>query len=203
MAVILSGRDNIETGLFCRIDVEQYNDSSTGPYTQEILTFSDYYRTVEINGETYLPFGNLVQISNLNAELKATAAPITVSVSGIPNSSLKEIIHSRIKGSEIRIYRGLFDAETGAVITGIGTNPVGRFTGFISNYTLTEEWDSASRTAYNTIDFYCQSNIDFLASVVRGRKTNPDSHKSFYPNDPSMDRVPTLMNNVFNFGAPK
>jgi hypothetical protein len=203
MPIILSNRDSVETGLFCRIDVQQYRNSSSGAFSQQVLTFSDYYRTVEIAGETYLPFGNLLQIGSLNAELKASAAPLTVSVSGIPNTSLKDIIHSRIKGSEIRIYRGLFDAETGAIISGIGANPVGRFTGFISNYSLTEEWDSATRTAYSTVDFYCQSNIDFLGSITRGRKTNPESYTALYPNDPSFDRIPNLQQNIFNFGGPK
>jgi hypothetical protein len=37
---------------------------------------------------------------------------------------------------------------------------------------------------------------------VTGRRTNPDDQKKFYPTDVSMDRVPTLVDANFNFGAP-
>jgi len=139
----------------------------------------------------------------LDNQIKASSAPITVSVTGIPTNSIPEVKYSQIKGAPIRIFRSLHDASTGELLTSVSPNPVGRFSGFINNFTIIEEYDYASRTAFCTIDFYCSSNIEFLNNVVKGRKTNPDSYRALYPNDPSMDRVPNLVNNVFDFGAPK
>jgi hypothetical protein len=200
MALVFSTpRDQVETGIFVRLDVDNYRAYEGGPATDQILTFSNYHRSVTIDSREYLPLGNLVNIGSLDGQIKAAPAPIVVSITGIPSSSVKEILASDIKGSQIRIYRGLFDATTGDVaITGGGS---GRFNGFVNNYTLVEEWDEELRLAYNTVDLYCTSNIEFFENVVRSRRTNPDSYRSYY-DDPSFDRIPTLKNSTFDFGAP-
>jgi hypothetical protein len=200
MALILSTpREDLETGLFVRIDVENYRQYVGGPATTEVLTFSNYHREIVIGGENYLPFGNLVNITSLDAQVKASAAPVTISISGIPSSSVKEVVASDIKGSEVRVYRAMIDPADGSLIT---ASPVGRFTGFVNNYSINDEWDDESQTAYNSVDLYCTSTIEFLENVVRSRKTNPDSYRD-YADDPSFDNIPSLENSTFNFGAPK
>jgi hypothetical protein len=46
------------------------------------------------------------------------------------------------------------------------------------------------------------SFIEQLKGKISGRKTNPVDQLRFYPTDHSMDRVPTIANSNFNFGAP-
>jgi hypothetical protein len=82
----------------------------------------------------------------------------------------------------------------------ITINPIGRFFGFVNNYQLAEDYSIETRTASNTIVMTCSSVVDVLDNKISGRKTNPASQKLYFPNDLSMDRVPSLVNSVFNFG---
>jgi hypothetical protein len=53
------------------------------------------------------------------------------------------------------------------------------------------------------LSIICASVVDVLGKKTGGRKTNPESEKKFFPTDLAMDRVPTLENATFDFGAPK
>jgi len=95
----------------------------------------------------------------------------------------------------------LFDPVTNTPLE-IEGNPLARFRGFVNNYSLQEDYDNSTRTSTNTLVLVCSSSLDVLSNKVNGRKTNPYSQKRFYPDDLSMDRVPTLENATFDFGAP-
>lgn len=200
MPINLSTYDSIETGLFVRIEVDYYKTSPSATPASTVLRFSDYKGTVTINGESYVGLGRLLSITGSSSELKPTSGSVTVTVSGIPNTSIAEIINSRMKGCPVEIYRVVFNPVTGTQLA-ISGNPAGRFFGIVSNYTLEEDYDLDNRVATNTISMICTSNIDFLQNKIAGRKTNPESMKKFYPTDVSFDRVPSLVGANFNFGA--
>lgn len=202
MPINLSSYSAIETGLFVRIDVAYYKQTAASSPTSEILRFSDYKATVTIDGESYLGLGGLVGISGTSSELRSSPGGLTITISGIPNTSIAEIVNSRLKGSPIEVWRVVFDPTTGTQLAITG-NPVGRFFGVVSNYTLDEEYDIEGRSSTNTIAIECASTTEFLTNKVTGRKTNPKSMKTFYPTDLSMDRVPNLVGANFNFGAPQ
>ena len=202
MAINLSSYSAIETGLFVRIDVAYYKASPSATPSSEILRFSDYKSTVTINGESYLGLGGLVGISGTSSELRSSPGGLTVTISGIPNTSIAEIVNSRLKGSPIEVWRVVFDPVTGTQLA-ISGNPAGRFFGLVSNYTLDEDYDIEARSSSNTIAIECASTTEFLSNKVTGRKTNPKSMKAFYASDLSMDRVPNLVGANFNFGAPQ
>ena len=195
----LTGQQSVRTALFVRIDVAEYRTTSGGAYSNEILTFSDHNANFTIDSQLYIPLGNLLNITSSNSELRASSNTITITLSGIPNSSIAEIIYSKIKGSPVKIYRAYFNANTG---TQIGTTQ-GRYIGSVNNYSLDEEYDVVARTASNNLQIECLSNVDILSNKVAGRKTNPQSMKQFYSTDISFDRVPNLKDAAFNFGAPQ
>lgn len=201
MPIDLSTYQSVETGLFIRIQVDEYRTSSTGGYTSEVLRFSDYIRPITIDGESYTGLGRLLGITTTTSELTPSRGNITVSISGIPNTSLAEILYSKIKGSPVEVWRVFFDPVTGAQLAITG-NPAGRFFGIVDNYTLDEEYDYDSRTATNRITMTCNSVVEVLDNKVTGRRTNPVDQKAFYPSDVSMDRVPNLKESYYNFGAP-
>jgi hypothetical protein len=192
MALNLSSYTNIATGLFVEIVV---SGSTT-------LRFSDYNQTITISGNEYKGLGQFVSISTSSSELKSSSGSITISLSGIPNTSISEITSLKIKGAQITVLRVFFDAVTGSVLS-ISGNPAGRFFGIVNNYTLNENYDNDSRTSSNTIDLICSSVVEILQNKIAGRKTNPTSFKAFYPSDVSMDRVPSLSGANFDFGVPK
>jgi hypothetical protein len=191
----------IESGLFVRLAVGEYRQASGDSPTSTVLRFSDYARTVTVNSEEYQGIGRLLGITSSRSELRTSSDTITVSLSGIPNTSLTEIINSKIKGSRIEVRRVLFNPTTGAQLSITG-NPVGRFFGVVNNYSLEETYDYSTRSSTNTVALVCSSQVSVLDNKVTGRRTNPRDQKSFYPNDLSMDRVPNLAGAYFNFGAP-
>jgi hypothetical protein len=96
----------------------------------------------------------------------------------------------------------LFNPTTYQVLN-IDGNPAGRFFGYVTNYTISEEYNYESRTATNTVQLICSSVQEVLENKIAGRKCNPNSMKSFYPGDISMDRVPNLAGSNFDFGVSK
>jgi hypothetical protein len=194
--------DSIQSNIFVRIQVDQYRTTSGGSYNQQILKFSDYNGSYVINGETYIGLGNLMGITSTTSEVKASSNELSITISGIPDSAIAEIVHSKIKGSPVRIYRALFNPVNGTLLS-LAENPIARYRGFVNNYSLTEDWNQDDRLSTNTITLICASSLDVLSNKMSGRRTNPVSEKLFYPTDVSMDRVPTLENATFNFGAPK
>lgn len=198
----LSSYDSIQSHLFVRIEVDEYRFTPSGSYTSQVLRFSDYASNFTINGEVYTGVGKLMGVTASSSELRVSGGEVTITLSGIPNTSIAEIVNSKIKGCPVRIYRALFDAATGNFLSITG-NPAGRFRGFVNNYSLNEEWDNATRTATNTLVLTCATTVKVLENKVAGRQTNPQSQKRFYPNDLSMNRVPNLENATFDFGAPK
>lgn len=202
MPINLSSYTAIETGLFVRVEVDYYKTSAGATPTSTVLRFSDYRGTVTIDGESYVGLGRLLNITPTVSELRGTTGSVTVTISGIPNTSIAEIVNSRMKGCPIKIYRVVFDPVTGTQLAITG-NPAGRFFGIVSNYTLEEDYSVDERRSTNTIAMICTSNMEFLDNKVTGRKTNPSSMKQFYPSDESFDRVPSLVGANFNFGAPQ
>ena len=205
MSINLSGYDSIGSALLVRLTVGQYRTTPGGTATQQILKFSDSNTSITLNTdlgtETYVGTGQLLNITSSSSELKSSGSEVTVSLSGIPNSSIAEIVNSTIKGSRIEIYRVLLNPST-QVPLNITGNPVGRFFGIVTNYSLEEEYDNSSRVATNTITLVCSSWISVLDNKLAGRRTNPVDQKAFYPGDTSMDRVPNLVGANYNFGSP-
>lgn len=202
MPIDLSGYTNVESALLVKIEVDYYKTSEGATPTAETLLFSDYYRDITYDSNVYRGLGQLVGITSTRSEISASEGDITITLSGIPNTSLAEIIHSRIKGSSVDVYRYLFNAQTGEGLGLVG-NPVGRFFGIVDNYTLEENYDIDSKTSSNTISIVCSNTVKLLGNKTSGRKTNKASHRSFYPNDPSMDRVSALIGTSFDFGKPQ
>lgn len=201
MAIDLSSYRSVETGLFVRIQVDEYRTTPSGGYTSEVLKFSDYIRPITIDGESYTGLGRLLSLSSSASELSTTNQTLTLGLSGIPNSSIAEIVNSKIKGSPVEVWRVFFNPVTGAQLAITG-NPAGRFFGIVDNYSLDEEFDYDSRESSNRITMTCNSILSVLDNKITGRRTNPIDQKLFYPTDVSMDRVPNLKDSYYNFGGP-
>lgn len=169
------------------------------PTVIEIL-FTDCHHDIVYDGKTYKGVGGLMALTASGSELKSSSSEVTVTVSGIDNSALAGILNSRVKAAPVQLNRIFFTPSNAPIIIANNNNVISRYNGFISNYSLQEEYDINGRTATNTMVFTCSSSLDLLSNKIAGRKTNPSSQNKFYPNDKSMDRVPTLENASFDFG---
>jgi len=189
MTINLKSYTSIATALFVTIDVPGF----------EVLNFTDYNRSLTLNSVAYTGLGQLVGITNTSSELKTSNNQLTITVSGIQNTNIADLLAHKVKGSSVEVWRGIFDAQTMQLVSVQG-NPIGRFQGIVNNYTLDETFDG--QTATNTIGFICTSNIGLLQSKMAGRRTNPLDQRALYPTDLSMNRVPSIANSNLNFGAP-
>lgn len=192
MSLDLSPYTGVQTNVFVRIDIPNY----------EVLRFSDYHKPLTINSELYDGLGQLVSISDPQSSLRASPQDITVVISGIPEDNITDVLTNKVKGSAVRMTRAFFDPETGELISATG-NPAGMFHGAVSNFEISDDIEQGSETGTITLIMVCTSVVELLNNKVAGRFTNPIDQKAFYPGDTSMDRVPALARSNFNFGAPE
>ena len=164
MPLDLSSYSAIQTNLFVKVDIPDY----------DVLTFSDYHKSYSLSGTNYTGLGQLLVVTNTTSNLRATSQELSVTISGIPEANIPDILDNKVKGSRIEVYRAFFDTVTGEILSITG-NPAGKFRGVVSNFDITDDL----------------------------RRTNPADEKLFFPSDLSMDRVPSLAKSNFNFGAPK
>lgn len=203
MTLALTTYESIESNLFVKIEVAYYKATPAATPSAVDLLFTDRMVSTSLEGDTYVGLGKLVSITSSSSELRATSNDLTITISGVPDTSIAEIINSRIKGSTVTVYRGLFNASTGQFLSSVSGNPVIRFKGFVNNISLEEDYDVDSRISTNTIVFTCSNIVDIFENKIAGRKTNPSSNKKFFSTDISMDKIPNLTNTEFDFGAGK
>ena len=186
MTADLSNFPVIQTNLFVTIDVPDF----------EVLAFSDYDRTITIDSVEYVPLGVLVNVTESTDELRATAKELTISISGIPEDSVSDVLQNKFRGSEVKIQRAFFEPNTGSLLN-IQGNPSGVFQGVVSNFQISDDLPQGEITGSLIINFNCTSFVELLQNKVGGRRTNPIDFE-----DSSMNSVSVLSKSNFNFGAP-
>lgn len=173
-------------------------------------TISNAYGPLTWDGTTYLGLGHFLSMAEIQDELTPTTSQLQLTLSGIPkdvgeaglglyNSYVSLILDQKIKGSKVEIWRALFDPQTGAIDA---PSTSLRFSGYISNFTISDATDVQSKTDSYTISVACSSILGILDRKVTGRRTNPTDQKALYPTDTSMDRVIAISNTAFDFGRP-
>lgn len=170
---------------------------------------SNAYNPITWNGDTYLGLGHFLGINDIQNDIKITNAQIALSLSGIPkdpselglgaySSFVEFILSEKIKGSSVKMYRAFFDPNNRELYT----NQVSlRFSGYISNFTVTDNPDVNTRSDSYTVVVNCSSIHAVLERRIAGRRTNSTDQKSFYPSDIGMDRVVIISNTSFDFGG--
>jgi hypothetical protein len=202
MSLPLMNYKSIEIALLFKLTIEKYKVNPSDTPIQKILRYSTmhYPITFESDG-TYLPLGNLMDLTDSQSNIRATSQQTTLTISGIPNNSIKEILNSGIKGSKIEIFRKYCDPTTGNKLEN-ELPYTGRFKGIVNNYAITEDYNMTEMVATNTIQLTCSSVVDMLMTKMSGRRTNGTDQKAHFPTDVALDRVTKLSGSNFNFGAP-
>ena len=168
------------------------------------------YNPLTWNGDTYLALGHFLGINDIQNDIKITNAQIALSLSGIPkdpselglgaySSFVDFILSEKIKGSSVKIYRAFFDPDNRELYNDQVSL---RFSGYISNFTVTDNPDVNTRTDSYTVVVNCSSIHAVLERRVAGRRTNSTDQKFFYPSDTGMDEVVTISITSFDFGKP-
>jgi hypothetical protein len=192
MAINLTAYTSIQTNFFVKLVIPGYST----------LTFSDYHKELTIDSVNYTGLGELLSVNDTDSNLRAAPQELSLAISGIPSGNISDILNNKVKGSEVTVYRGFFDVETGELLS-ISGNPTGKFRGIVSNFEISDELESGSDTGTISLILTCTNVVEQLNNKVAGRRTNPIDQKLYYPTDESMDRVVALTKSNFNFGAPK
>ena len=150
-----------------------------------------------------LPFnalGVLMKAGDAQRDIKSTANETTFTLVGIDTAMLGWVLGQDIKGSQIEAWHGFFNTD-GELITTGGTGGLYQFfNGYISSFSISEQWMEEARSYVGTITVSASSIQLILQNRTAGRYTNNNSWQFFTPNDTSMARVAFISTLSIQFG---
>jgi hypothetical protein len=164
-------------------------------------TFCNAAAAITVDGTVFSGLGSLLNITNIDRQVKATSGDLGVSLTGIDSTNIALILSATIKGSKIEVWRGFLDSNN-QIITTSTQQFFKRYQGLVSTVAISEDFDTEKRIRVATCVLSCASFRTILQNRVGGIRTNPSIWKTFYSNDTSMDRVPIIAATYFDFGAP-
>lgn len=172
------------------------NSAGTGNGTASnvtVLTASSSYKNEVIAGNVYLALQGLLQVGTQTRNIRVAQGDTTISLSGIDGNNIYNVLATKIRGSELEIYRGFYDDDMNL------ESPVyQRFRGIVTNYAITE--DREGQDDNFTVSINASPYKTVLENRIAGRKTNKESWRFFDSNDSSMDNVYAISGVQFDFG---
>lgn len=150
-----------------------------------------------------LPFnalGQLVRVGEAQRDIKSTANETTFTLVGIDQAMLGFVLGQQIKGSQIEAWKGFFDTNGQLITTGGSGGLYQFFNGYISSFSITEQWLEEVRQFVGVITVAASSIQLILQNRVAGRYTNDNSWQFFNAGDTSMDRVAFITTINYQFG---
>jgi hypothetical protein len=169
--------------------------------TSTVYTFCNAGAPITVNGITFNNLGALLNVSDVQRDIKATSDDMTISFTGIDPTNVSIILSNQIKGSLVEVWRGFFDSNN-QIITTPTTQFFKRYQGIINSVSITEDFNSEMRTRIATCSVSCSSMRRILDNRLSGIKTNKSNWQFVYSGDTSMNRVAEISNTYFDFGAP-
>ena len=166
-----------------------------------VYTFCNAAAPITVNGITFSNLGALLNVGDIQRDIKATSDDMTISLTGIDPANIGIILGNEIKGSLVEVWRGFFDSSN-QIITTPTQQFFKRYQGIINSVSITEDFNSEARTRIATCSISCSSMRRVLENRLSGVKTNQSNWQFIYPNDTSMNRVSEISNTYFDFGAP-
>ena len=153
-----------------------------------------------VDANPFTGLSQLVSIGSATRDIKSTANETTVTLIGIDTTMLSLVLGAGIKGSEIEMWHGFFDAA-GALITTGGTGGLYQyFNGYINSFSISEQWMEEVRGYVGTVTVSASSIQLILQNRTAGRYTNDNAWKQFNPSDTSMNRVNFIQTINYQFG---
>ena len=163
-------------------------------------TFCNAASPITVDGITFTNLGSLLQLSDIKRDIKANSSDLSISLTGVDGTNVAIVLGSDIKGSRIEVWRGFLDSNN-QIITSPTLQFFKRYQGIVSNYSITENWNEQVRSRVATVGLSCASFRTILENRVGGVRTTPKIWQAFYPNDNSMNRVPSIAGSYFDFGG--
>ena len=184
--------------------IELFFDTST-------LRFWSGIGEVELDGQTYVGSGQMIQVSSVDEALDISAKGATLTLSGLPSSLLSLALSEPYQGRKCKIYFGIKDnssqflqqEDDNYILTEFGqfidtSIPPAQvmaeiFSGYIDQMNIDEGPETSS------IAVYVESRLIDLQRP-RQRRYTSESQKSKFPNDRGFDFVEDLQMKKFQWG---
>lgn len=165
---------------------------------------SNAYAPIVYNGNSYTQLGSFMNMSEVQTDMRTTNNQISITLSGIPPDDgspnyMSIVLNSNLKGSLVQIYRAFFNTSNGFYDP---QQVYLRYSGYVSNYSLSENWDQDNKTATNSIGIQCSSINAIMEKKYTGRRTNDGDQQYWFSGDTGMYKVKSLADSQFDFGKP-
>jgi len=166
-----------------------------------VYTFCNAAAPVTVDGITFSNLGALLNVGDVQRDIKATSDDMTIALTGIDPTNIGIILGNEIKGSVVEVWRGFLDSNN-QIITSPTTQFFKRYQGIINSVSITEDFNTELRQRIATCSIACSSMRRVLENRLSGVRTNTSNWQFIYPNDTSMNRVAEISNQYFDFGSP-
>tara|TARA_Y100000361_G_scaffold37821_1_gene32371 strand:- start:8138 stop:8722 length:585 start_codon:yes stop_codon:yes gene_type:complete len=137
------------------------------------IFITEFHKNLSYGGNSYLASGHLLNISEIKTTSDLQINDITISMSGIDQTKISEILSYDYIDREVEVQRALITDDDA-----IYANPVCIFRGRINNPSITDNPNEGTSTVSINASSY-------LADFERkpSRHTNHLEHNYYYPND--------------------
>ena len=153
-----------------------------------------------VDSQPFDALGALVGVGKIQRDIKSTANQTSVTLVGIDTALLGAVLNADVKGSQITMWKGFFDTSNQLITTGGSGGLYQYFYGFISSFSIGEQWMEEARMYVGTITVSASNIQMILQNRIAGRFTNDQSWQYFTPGDTSMNRVATIATLTYPFG---
>lgn len=173
---------------------------TTPSATYRFATTPTAITVAAVDAQPFTALGQLVKVGNATRDIKSTANETTVTLTGIEPTMLALVLSTEIKGAQLEMWHGFFDAN-GQLITTGGTGGLYQFfNGYVNSFGISEQWYEEVRGYIGTITISASSIQLILQNRLAGRYTNNNSWQFYAPTDTSMNRVAFIQTINYAFG---
>ena len=153
-----------------------------------------------VDSQPFEALGQVVKVGDAQRDIKSTANETTFTLVGLDTATLGLVLSQNIKGSKIEAWHGFFDTD-GALITTGGTGGLYQFfNGFVSTFSISEQWMEEARTFVGVVTVAASSIQLIMQNRTAGRYTNDNAWQFFENGDTSMNRVAFIQTINYYFG---
>jgi hypothetical protein len=153
-----------------------------------------------VDAEPFDALGALVKVNDVQRDIKSTANETTITLVGLDTALLGWVLGHDIKGSLIEMWHGFFDDQNELITTGGSGGLYKFFTGYISSFSISEQYMEEARAYVGIITASASSIQIILQNRTAGRYTNDNAWQFFNPGDTSMNRVNFIETINYAFG---
>jgi hypothetical protein len=154
----------------------------------------------DVDDEPFNASGGLIKVGDAQRDIKSTANETTFTLVGIDTALLGWVLSQTVKGSKIEAWHGFFNTNNELITTGGVGGLYQFFNGFISSFSISEQWMEETRQFIGIITVSASSIQLILQNRIAGRYTNDSSWQFFNSGDTSMNRVAFITNINYQFG---